>query len=220
MALMDKLKKAAGQVSNTFKESAESLKQHKAESNELKAPVEGAIARYGVTYKGGLAQYPKEKTGEIGFNIMPDSFILKGTITAKDWFSDMEIKYDQISSLKIIKRQAGAWEAALSSNGSNVQDTETLNVIEITYTDNDEEMVLRLEMLTGVNVYTQAKKCQEMMDILRQNKILKRINKAEVAAPTASASPAEELKKFKELLDMGVITQEEFDAKKKQLLGL
>ena len=26
--------------------------------------------------------------------------------------------------------------------------------------------------------------------------------------------------KFKELLDMGVITQEEFDAKKKELLGL
>ena len=33
-------------------------------------------------------------------------------------------------------------------------------------------------------------------------------------------SPAEELKKMKELLDMGIITQEEFDAKKKQLLGL
>ena len=33
-------------------------------------------------------------------------------------------------------------------------------------------------------------------------------------------SNAEELKRFKELLDMGVITQEEFDAKKKQLLGL
>jgi len=31
---------------------------------------------------------------------------------------------------------------------------------------------------------------------------------------------AEELKKYKELLDQGVITQEEFDAKKKQLLGL
>ena len=31
---------------------------------------------------------------------------------------------------------------------------------------------------------------------------------------------AEELKQFKELLDMGIITQEEFDAKKKQLLGL
>ena len=33
-------------------------------------------------------------------------------------------------------------------------------------------------------------------------------------------SAADELKKFKELLDMGIITQEEFDAKKKQLLGL
>lgn len=31
---------------------------------------------------------------------------------------------------------------------------------------------------------------------------------------------ADELKKYKELLDNGVITQEEFDAKKKQLLGL
>ena len=39
--------------------------------------------------------------------------------------------------------------------------------------------------------------------------------------PAATAiSAADELKKFKELLDAGVITQEEFDAKKKQLLGL
>lgn len=33
-------------------------------------------------------------------------------------------------------------------------------------------------------------------------------------------SQADELKKFKDLLDSGVITQEEFDEKKKQLLGL
>lgn len=35
-----------------------------------------------------------------------------------------------------------------------------------------------------------------------------------------SAGNADELKKYKELLDSGVISQEEFDAKKKQLLGL
>lgn len=43
-------------------------------------------------------------------------------------------------------------------------------------------------------------------------------------APVAPATPpqdaADELKKYKELLDSGVITQEEFDQKKKQLLGL
>lgn len=38
--------------------------------------------------------------------------------------------------------------------------------------------------------------------------------------PLASSSPLDEIKKLKELLDIGAITQEEFDAKKKQLLGL
>ena len=42
---------------------------------------------------------------------------------------------------------------------------------------------------------------------------------ASVQTP-AQTSPADELKKYKELLDCGVITQEEFNAKKKQLLGL
>ncbi len=36
----------------------------------------------------------------------------------------------------------------------------------------------------------------------------------------SSASAADEILKFKQLLDMGAITQEEFDTKKKQLLGL
>ena len=36
----------------------------------------------------------------------------------------------------------------------------------------------------------------------------------------AVAASADELKKYKELLDSGVISQEEFDAKKKQILGL
>lgn len=40
------------------------------------------------------------------------------------------------------------------------------------------------------------------------------------AVNNASVSNADEMKKYKELLDSGVISQEEFDAKKKQLLGL
>ena len=35
----------------------------------------------------------------------------------------------------------------------------------------------------------------------------------------SNISVADELKKFKELLDMGVISQEEFDAQKAKLLG-
>lgn len=39
-------------------------------------------------------------------------------------------------------------------------------------------------------------------------------------ATKGNSSDADELKKFKDLLDSGAITQEEFEAKKKQLLGL
>ena len=43
---------------------------------------------------------------------------------------------------------------------------------------------------------------------------------AQPASPISNYGNADEIKKYKELLDSGVITQEEFDAKKKQLLGL
>ena len=46
------------------------------------------------------------------------------------------------------------------------------------------------------------------------------IKNAPAGGVIQQVSPAEELKKFKELLELGVITQEEFDTKKKQLLGL
>lgn len=38
--------------------------------------------------------------------------------------------------------------------------------------------------------------------------------------PQTQGSAADEIKKFKELLDSGIITEDEFNAKKKQLLGL
>lgn len=40
------------------------------------------------------------------------------------------------------------------------------------------------------------------------------------ASPVAPVDAVEEIKKYKELLDLEIITKEEFDAKKKQLLGL
>ena len=62
--------------------------------------------------------------------------------------------------------------------------------------------------------------CEEL-----QNQMIERQNKASTPVQTTikqevAPSDADELKKFKELLDSGIISQEEFDAKKKQLLGL
>lgn len=41
-----------------------------------------------------------------------------------------------------------------------------------------------------------------------------------MSEPTTSVSAADEIAKYKSLLDSGAITSEEFEAKKKQLLGL
>ncbi len=49
----------------------------------------------------------------------------------------------------------------------------------------------------------------------RQDKVTKTDIKQEIAQ-----SSADELRKYKDLLDQGIITEEEFGAKKKQLLGL
>lgn len=61
---------------------------------------------------------------------------------------------------------------------------------------------------------------KKMLEV--SNYIKKRIEffKSNKNTVSQSFSVADEIKKFKELLDLGIITQEEFDVKKKQLLNL
>lgn len=60
---------------------------------------------------------------------------------------------------------------------------------------------------------------EEIRKLLIERQDKKKIDNVNQAPVIATSTP-DELKKYKELLDCGVITQEEFDAKKKQLLGL
>ena len=87
-------------------------------------------------------------------------------------------------------------------------------------------------MFSGVSVSSSSgrisflfvKNCDEIHKCV-SDLLIERQSKA-AAAPVTTIkqeipqSNAEELKKYKDLLDMGVISQEEFEAKKKQLLGL
>ena len=89
-----------------------------------------------------------------------------------------------------------------------------------------------VSMLKGIAASTSSgaikflliKNSDEIYEIMN-NQLIERQQKARVTAQATikqemPASNADELKKYKDLLDSGVITQEEFDAKKKQLLGL
>lgn len=60
---------------------------------------------------------------------------------------------------------------------------------------------------------------QQMEEIYKYIEEKIRICKEQKNAPMVTISPADEIKKYKELLDMDIITQSEFDIKKKDLLG-
>ncbi len=68
--------------------------------------------------------------------------------------------------------------------------------------------------------YTRCPSCNSTnVSLLNDEEMDENVQNSQMQA-VSNVSSADELKKFKELLDSGVITQEEFDAKKKQLLGL
>ena len=86
-----------------------------------------------------------------------------------------------------------------------------------------------IQLLKGVSVSTSSgkisflaiKNANEVYSIINNLLIERQQNKEKVVARTeVKSDEAEQLKKYKDLLDSGVITQEEFDAKKKQLLNL
>ena len=61
---------------------------------------------------------------------------------------------------------------------------------------------------------------EDVHELLRQLLIDRQAKQEKSFDVTCSVSNADELKKYKELLDCDIITQEEFEAKKKQLLNL
>ena len=65
----------------------------------------------------------------------------------------------------------------------------------------------------------QAQECLALFEIMI-NDAKGEETKSEKSETISNITAADEIRKFKELLDEGVITQDEFDAKKKQLLGL
>lgn len=220
--LAEKFDNATASIKASIEETKANAAAHKEAAAEAKKPLDGCIQWYEVIYKGGLAKYGSntKTSGSIGLNILPDSFYFKPLITAKDWFEDLEIPYDTIKKFEIVKRTVSNTEVLLSNSSADAAALATNNTLAITYMDGDTEVYLKMEMLTGITVQGQATKCEELLDVLRTNKIYSRINKPESSGQPAQLSIAEELKKFKDLLDNGIISQEEFDAKKKQLLGL
>lgn len=77
---------------------------------------------------------------------------------------------------------------------------------------------------SGAIKFVFVKNCDEIHKAISELLLKRQTENKPAAQPikqeVIQQSSADELKKFKDLLDQGIISQEEFDAKKKQLLGL
>ena len=76
---------------------------------------------------------------------------------------------------------------------------------------------------SGITKFVLIKNYAEIGNVLSQKINERQDNTASTSttsAPAPQNNAMDDLKKLKDLLDMGIITQDEFDAKKKQLLGL
>lgn len=222
--LKDKTSQITDKVTTTFNDAKTQINDYRAQAAEAKLPVEGSIERYQVVYLGGFPKKPIKKNSptSFGLNIMPDSFIFKPELeTRNSWYGDelFVIPYDKVVKFEIVKRQVSTTEALLSSNG-DTKSLEQLNNIQIVHLDEDgNELMTRVEMLTGVTVYGQAEKCRELLDLLSEKKILGKLNK-DTQKPAAPADdPLEQLKKLNALKDAGIISEEEFNEKKATLLA-
>ncbi len=68
-------------------------------------------------------------------------------------------------------------------------------------------------VMDKIRIKIVANKAQEVLQKVREGSNAETIKKPELSA-------ADEIQKYKELLDLGAITEEEFQFKKKELLGL
>lgn len=92
---------------------------------------------------------------------------------------------------------------------------------EIIYDEKEKTITVSTTIKGWTGAAYNGKYAGEICDML-VSKIKNQINKQKRANNGAAStiSGADELKKYKDLLDAGVISQEEFDIKKKQILGL
>jgi hypothetical protein len=176
-----------------------------------------ALQSYKVVYRGGHPDYPKRKASGLFLGIYPDHFQIEPTKAAKKWFRELSIPYAQVRDVQIVARTVSSAEGLLG--GVNSRQLNQDNNIHIIFEAGGMEIVLRLEMLTGVTVMAQAGKCREFEDRLRNLGVRQKFQAAVEAQPASGGDDIPgQIAKLAALRDDGILSDEEFQNKKAELL--
>jgi hypothetical protein len=185
-----------------------------------------ALYRYTVNYRGGHPDFPKSSVAGFRFELHTDRFEIRPKARTGRGLR-LAIPYAQTKDLAIVDRLVSTTGAILG--GLNSRQLNQKNNIEITYMEGSHEVVVRFEMITGVSVMVQAKRCRELLDHVRnigaRDLFIKpgaqQVQVVEGPAPTPASVPdiPEQIAKLAALRDAGALSEEEFAAKKTDLLG-
>ena len=175
------------------------------------------IAEYKVNYKGGLVELPKAKIGGITLQVWGDAFAFDPTVGSKKFWQPLTIPYSAVTEVTTARHQVGTAQSLLSSSAGQ-RNLEQENNLHFHYVDAaGQRIILRVEMLTGVSVAGQARKCAEFNDVLQAHGIRNQFQQAAVQPGVGSL--ADELGKLQQLLAAGVLSADEFAAAKARLLS-
>lgn len=190
------------------------------------------LLKFNATYKAG---------GYIWFDDNNKWFLFpQGTISSK--INNCYVfKYDEIVDFEVLEdgstiTKGGLGKALVGgaifgiagaiAGGTSKKTKEVCNKLEVKVTTKNQDRpivylnLINAEFKKSGFIYKQASK--SIQEILSKFQIvvdeLER-EKGITKESSSNFSVADEIKKFKELLDMGAITQEEFDTKKKELLS-
>lgn len=217
MGLFDKekLKEMASKAKDTVKDGIDEAIAEQKRRKELGLLDDVTVK---LEYKGGHPALPKEK--ECSLKITNEN------ITISYGLSSATVEFSTISNInfetveQISKRITATRLVALNvfafAFKKKTKDSEKYLTVEFT------------ENGIGCAILFGGKKAQEAYSKLYERfvnfKKRETVNNDDVESiektQNTSSDPYEEIKKAKELLDIGIITQEEFDNKKKELLGL
>lgn len=162
------------------------------------------------SYRGGILGYPTsaDKPGI--------AYILNDSIIFYDNFISIRVYYNRIIDAQLDFFELRGSRAILAGGNNARMLQEIKNNIAITYLDQDDnERTFKLQIHGAATIPGEAVKAQEFLNYLLDFKgsfIKKQVDNE------SNNNTIETLKKLKELKDMGIISESEFEEKKRSLL--
>ena len=195
------------EIQKLYEEHREELQKAGEEMDgaKIKGLAIGAISGF---MKGGIIG---AATGAVGSALTQAGSSAPRKQTSADWFSDCDfpigkhkLDYGVYDSVKCYgSENLGAIILRFGSNQSAIRQKKDLSFVY--YMSDDKKFDVAID---NISKGIERSKSQQQTKAQQSAQLL------------AQSSVADELLKFKQLLDAGAITQEEYDAKKKQLLNL